>query len=336
MDSFASPATPPVPAASSRLALFPISFFAMVLGLAGFTIAWEKAQQVLELDLGLALPLTLATAAVFAVLLVLYGAKFVLYRSAVAAELAHPVKVAFFPTIPISFLLLAIAILAADAGSTYTEIARGAWIIGTVLLFVATLYVLGGWMHHEHFRVHHMNPAWFIPAVGNVLVPVAGVPLGYMELSWFFFSVGIILWVVLLTIVMYRMFFHEPIDARLLPSLFILIAPPSVGFIAWTRLQGELDAGGRILYFFGLFMAILMFSQARRFLRLPFGLPTWATSFPLAAITIATFLMFELTDVEMYRWLATGLLVLLTVVVVILLAHTIRAIAKERICVPVH
>jgi tellurite resistance protein len=331
-----APAAPAAPAAVGRLAFFPISFFSMVMGLAGLTIALEKAQHVFELDLPLGLPLAAATAAVFVVLLVLYAAKAVRHRSAVAAELNHPVKVAFFPTISISLLLLAIAILGADGGPVATEVARGAWLTGTVLHLVMTLYVIGVWMHQEHFRIQHMNPAWFIPAVGNVVVPVAGVPLGYVEVSWFFFSAGIMLWIVLLTIVMYRMFFHEPIEARLLPSLFILIAPPAVGFIAWTRFGGELDGPGRVLYFFGLFVTLLVFSQAARFARLPFGLPSWAYSFPLAAITIATYVMFELTGVEAYRWLATGLLAILVAVVAVLVAKTTEAIARGRICVPGH
>ncbi len=327
--------TAPVGARSQgRMAYFPISFFAMVMGLAGLTIAWTKAQHTLGLGFELGRPLLVLTIVAFALILGLYALKFIRYRSAVMAELAHPVKIAFFPTIAISFLLLAIAILALEAGASATEIARGAWIVGTVALFVSTLYILSRWMHHEQFQLHHLNPAWFIPAVGNVVVPVAGVPLGYIELSWFFFSIGIVLWVVLLTLVMYRVFFHDPIEARLLPSLFILIAPPAVGFIALTRLQGELDGASRVLYAFGLFMAFLVLAQANRFTRLSFGLPAWAYSFPLAAVTIATFLMFEMTGDELYRWLGTAFLVLLNAVVVGLIARTAVAVRHGQICVP--
>jgi tellurite resistance protein len=72
----------------------------------------------------------------------------------------------------------------------------------------------------------------------------------------------------------------------------------------------------------------------RRFARLPFGLPAWAYSFPLAAITIATFLMFELTRVDAYGWLATDLLGVLSIVVVALLARAAVAVARGQICVP--
>jgi len=83
-------------------------------------------------------------------------------------------------------------------------------------------------------------------------------------------------------------------------------------------------------------VTLLVFSQVKRFARLPFGLPAWAYSFPLAAITIATFLMFELTGVDAYRWLATALLGILSIVVLTLLARTAVAVARGQICVPGH
>ena len=144
---------------------------------------------------------------VFAVLLVLYVSKFVLKREAVMNELRHPVKLRFFPTISISLLLLATAYL-----PLYPTLAEGIWILGASLQLLFTLFVINTWMHHEHFEVGHINPAWFIPAVGNVLVPIAGMPLGYVDVAWFFFSVGMLFWVVLLTIIFYRVLFHNPID----------------------------------------------------------------------------------------------------------------------------
>ena len=50
-----------------------------------------------------------------------------------------------------------------------------------------------------------------------------------------------IFWIVLIAIVFYRIFFHEPNPARLLPTLFILLALPAVGFIAYGALVAQLD-----------------------------------------------------------------------------------------------
>jgi tellurite resistance protein len=227
---------------------------------------------------------------------------------------------------------LSIAFLPIDA-----RISEPLWLIGTALHLVFTLYVVNVWIHHEHFEIKHMNPAWFIPAVGNVLVPVAGVKLGYLDVSWFFFSIGVLFWGILLTIIFYRVLFHHPIDDRLLPTLFILIAPPAVGFIAYTRLSGgELDAFARVLYYGGLFLTLLLFTQTRRFARLQFFLSWWAYSFPLAAISIASMVMYELSGTEDYRWIGAGLLLILTAIVTLLLVRTGVAVVKHRICVEGH
>ncbi len=319
------------PIAAQRLPNLPISFFAVVMGLAGLTIAWEKAQHDFGIDLHINAWLAGGTSVVFIALALLYSAKLVMHPSAVLAELRHPVKLNFFPTISVSLVLLSIAFLPIDIGMS-----RPLWLVGTGLHLLFTLYVVNVWIHHEHFQVHHMNPAWFIPAVGNVLVPVAGMPLGYTDLSWFFFSVGMMFWGMLLTIVFYRVLFHDPIDERLMPTLFILIAPPAVGFIAYTRLVGELDTLGRLLYFAGLFLTLLLLTQVARFARLQFFLSWWAYSFPLAAISIASLFMGELTGSAGYRWIGVGLLVLLTAVVLLLLVRTASAVRDHQVCVAGH
>jgi tellurite resistance protein len=316
-------------AEASRLAHFPISFFATVMGLAGLAIAWEKAQSSLGLGLPLALPLVGLTAAVFLAVLALYLAKLVRHPAAVVQELRHPVKLSFFPTISISIILLGTASL-----PLLPTLAHALWWIGTGLHLAFTLYVLNAWIQQEHFEVQHMNPAWFIPVVGNVLVPIAGLPLGYVELSWFFFSIGMLFWVVLFTIIFYRVLFHHPIPARLTPTLFILIAPPAVGFVSYTRLAGGLDSFGRVLFFSAVFLTLLLFTQIGRFARLQFFLSWWAYSFPLAAITIASFVMHDLSGVGAYRMLGIGLLGLLTLVVAMLCVRTLLAIRAQGICVP--
>jgi tellurite resistance protein len=143
-------------------------------------------------------------------------------------------------------------------------------------------------------------------------------------------------WGVLLTIIFYRILFHNPIEERLMPTLFILIAPPAVGFIAYTRLIGELDTLARVLYFSGLFLTLLLFTQVTRFTRLKFFLSWWAYSFPLAAISIASMLMYELSGKPAYLWLGGALLLVLTAIVGLLLARTAAAVAAHRICVPGH
>ena len=81
--------------------------------------------------------------------------------------------------------------------------------------------------------MQHLNPAWFIPVV-NIIVPLGSVHFAPLELSWFFFGIGLVFWIVLLAVVMYRLFFRAA-GLRLTLTLFILLAPPSVGFCGLYR-----------------------------------------------------------------------------------------------------
>ena len=315
----------------NRLANFPISFFSMIMGLAGLTIAWQKAEHVFGVDLSINPVLLALTSSVFVVVSLIYATKYVTRRNDVLNEFKNPIKLHFFPTISISLLLISVAFLKVDHA-----ISLPIWIAGSVIHFMFTLYTVNAWIHHEHFEVKHLNPAWFIPAVGNVLVPVAGIQLGFVEISWFFFSIGMLFWIILLTIIFNRVMFHNPMQEKLMPTLFILIAPPAVGFIAYMNLTGELDAFARVLYFAGLFLTLLMLVQIKRFAKLQFFLSWWAYSFPLAAITIASLHMYELTQKLPYQYIGGALLTLLTVVVAFLLYKTAGAVKNHKICIEEH
>jgi tellurite resistance protein len=166
------------------------------------------------------------------------------------------------------------------------------------------------------------------------VAPIAGVTHAGSETGWFFFSIGLVFWLVLFTIIVYRMIFHNPLPDRLLPTLFILLAPPAAGFIAYLKLNGTLDGFGRILYHTAVFIALLLLLQLPRFARLRFFLSWWAYSFPLAALTIATLLMYRATGVAFFRDVSWLLLALLCAVIALLLALTARAIARNEICTP--
>jgi tellurite resistance protein len=318
-------------AGSDRLAHFPIAFFSMVMGLTGLAIAWSKAERVFLLPFHPSGAILTLAVVVFLGVAGLYGAKALRHPTAVRAELAHPIQLNFFPAISISLILLAIAMLHLHPG-----IAGVLWVLGSALHLLLTLYVMGVWMHHEHLQIEHINPAWFIPVVGNVLVPIAGVPLGFVEVSWFFFSIGILFWLLLFSIILYRVLFHHPLAERLMPTFFILIAPPAVGFVAYSQLTGELDAFARVLYYVGLFLVLLLLTQVSRFTRIRYYLSWWAYSFPLAAIAIASLVMYEHTGLAGIAAIAWLLLTLVTLMVAYLVYRTVQAVAAKGICVPAH
>ena len=148
-------------------------------------------------------------------------------------------------------------------------------------------------------------------------------------------SAGLLFWVVLLTLVMNRLIFHDPLPGRLLPTLVILIAPPAVAFLAWLQLNGgQIDAMARILFYVGVVFAAIVAIQAPGFAKLPFALSWWALSFPAAALTIATIRYAQIGALPGLIWLGAVLLVLLVAIVAMLILRTFNAAMRGDICKP--
>ena len=316
-------------ASPSRLAHLPVSFFSTVMGMGGLTIAWQKAHVVLGVSSLVGLSLAVLSSLLFVGLLAIYALKIVRYPNEVAAEWKHPVRVNFFPTISISLLLLGIVWL-----ETAPMVSQALWMAGTLIHLSFTFAILSSWMYHTHYDIKHANPGWFIPVVGNLFVPICGAHFASPEIGWFFFSIGMLFWIVLMTIIFYRVIFHDPIPPRLLPTLFILIAPPAVGFVAYGALVPELDSLARILYYSALFLTLLLGANVMRFVRGGFFISSWAYSFPLAAMTIATLVMARRTGLDAFQWIAAVLLGVVSLVVIVLIRKTLSAVGRKAICVP--
>lgn len=312
------------------LRYFPIPMFATTMGLSGLTMITGKMEaMLLSTDGTIYQTFAYVTLAVYLTILATYTLKSMRYPQAVIADWTHPIKISFFPAASISLLLL---------GAIFYDINHNVsfflWATGCFFQFFLSLAIINSWITHERYEVGHNTPAWFIPAVGNIIVPVAGVHHASPELSWFFFAWGLMFWFILLVLVMNRLMFHNPIPQKLLPTLFVLLAPPSIGFVSYIQLVGELDLMGRLLYYWAAFFFLLLASQVTRMWKIQFAMSWWAYTFPLAAFTSATQLMGELTGQIFFLHSARTLYVITFVVVALLIYRTIRGLLKGQICIP--
>lgn len=311
-----------------RIKHFPISFLAVCLGLIGFTLTWQKAEHILYLPFTISNYLLYITILLMVVIFSLYIVKIIKYPEEVKKEFNHPIKLNFYPILAKLFLITSLIFLALNMTVSYYL-----WWIGVIIQFVFTIIIMSAWIKHEKFKIHHINPSWFIPVVGCLIIPIAGVKHFSLELSWFFFSIGFFWWFILTTIVFNRIIFHSPISQKLIPTLAILFAPPIIGFIALTKLLGGLNPFGNMLYYFGLFLFILILFQAKTFAKLKFDLPWWAYSFPLDALVIGTLLMYEETKSIFMYSLAWTFFIFLNVIILLLIIKTIFAIKNKELCV---
>ena len=302
---------------TDKLKFFPITFFSSVMGLAGYTIALTKINEVFALGLDwLIAALTYLVTVQFGLVLLIYLLKLVKHPTAVKQEFHHPIKIHFTPTISISILIISVLFQ-----KLLPNLAFVLWAIGSVLHLILLLYIVNKWIFHD-FQLNLKNPSWFIPALGTILVPIAGTNFS-PEISWFFYSIGMVMWLPLFTILLYRLFFAEPMPAKLWPTLTILLAPPAVGFLSYIKLVGNLDAFAKVLFYFGIFSFLLILSLTRKFVPLPLFMSWWAYTFPLAAFTTSVILYYQLSQLAILAILAIGLFLLTTLVVLLVLTATI-------------
>lgn len=330
-DVVSAPSTAAADAPGGRLQHFPVTFFAVVMGVGGLSLAWIRAGLFLGAPTWIGSALFWLALVLEVLVLTAYLAKVVRHRDAVLAEVSHPVRLAFVPTATIALLLLA------AAGQTLVPgLAAVLWWAGAVGQLVVTLAVVSTWMQRGDIGLHHVHPAWFIPVVGPLVVPLAGVRFGPPEVSWFFWSVGLVFWIAMLPIVLQRLFVHEtPMPPKLVPTIAVLVAPPAVAFVSLLRLtEDDLSGAAAVLASTAVFFGLLFFVQAGRVRRLPFYLSWWAMSFPMAALSVALIMLAELVGGIGFEVSAWVVLLITTALVVLLAVRTGAEMAAGRICVP--
>jgi len=310
------------------LEYLPVQLFAIIMGLSGLSIVFAKAYHLINMPYWIYGTLLFVDTVLFLGIFTAYIFKWLLYPEAVKKEFYHPIKSSFMAAISISFLLVSIAYY--DFAPTVSILF---WYIGTPLQLAFTLIIIHYWIRNE-FKVVHSNPAWFIPIVGNVLVPVVGVEAAPIWVSLFFFALGMFFWVVLFTIMMYRIVFHHPLAKKLMPTLFILIAPPAIGFVSYFRMSnGSIDMLSMFLYFIALFTLFLLLFMVRMFDTKQFFISWWAYTFPLAAMTIATLLMHMAFGTTVTYVGSVALIILTTTVIGFVTYITIIECKSEKICI---
>ena len=312
----------------SRIAYMPVTLFSIIMGLTGAAIACRKAFPDSVMMHSAGFFLGVMSSVLLTVFVAMYVFKILKYRDEFLHESRHMVRINFFPTISISLLLQS------AYWSGWHDISLYLWSAGAMLQLMFTLFIMSSWIHREHFNIAHTNPAWFIPVVGSIVVPLAGVGLGFHETSLFFFSIGLIFWFCLLTIVLYRLFFHENLPDKLMPTMFILPAPPSIGFIAYTDIIGSTDLFAHIIYYFALFVFILLMYNTLTFLKLKFYLSSWAYSFPLAAFSAASAKFADSTGSVIPYFLAKIVVCALIGLIVWLISMTVLSFYKGELFIP--
>jgi len=312
---------------NTRLKNFPIMMYAVVMGLSGLTITYQKAHMWLGIPSFFGTIMMFVTSSIFLFVSIVYIRKFIKYQASVKKEFSHPVRINFFAAISISMLML--AIIYKELNPTLSAIM---WYPGTIIHLYLTMHTISFWINHNQ-ELDHSNPAWFIPVVGNLLVPVAGVGFVSNGVLLYFFSVGMFFWVILFAIILNRIIFHHQLAGKFMPTLFILIAPPAVGLISYFKMFGVIDIFATMLFNLAIFFTLLVAFMYKNFLKIKFFISWWAFVFPIAAMNISTMLMYHMTNNTLLLYASYLMIVVTTLIVLIVLYQTVKNMNNHTICI---
>lgn len=287
---------------------FAPGWFAAVMGTGVLAITTHALAARWSLLATLALALHYFNLLLFVVLSLPWLTRWIAHRDAALATLKHPVQASFYPTFSIAMLVIAAQFL---AFGEQIDLALLFWWPGALLTFVFSFAVLYSMFSGEHVGLEHVTPAKFIPAVGLVVIPMAGGPLlahlhgAAHELALFAnifgLGAGMLMYIGLLSLTLQRKYLAKPAFGILAPTVWTHLGP--IGAIPLSLLNlaeaapfavpgGTLVFASLLLWGFGAWwvvMAALLTAAAWRRGMLPFALSWWGFTFPLGAFVSASF-----------------------------------------------
>jgi len=303
------------------------------------------------------------TAVLAVVLAVPYLGRILAHPTYAWADLRDPVNGALYATFPGGILVL--AILVARVGplvlphstiATTVAILAG---IGMPLGFAISLLFAYLLFTSRNVTSASANGGWFIPPVVNIVVPLVLLPLlptvdpatarGLLLLSYAFWGMGFMLFVLVASQFYDRLTFHPPPPAALAPATWIGLGPIGVGSLALEKMAvagshifavSALDVeilsrlAATVVWGFGLWWlgaAILLLAGQLRKGRLPYGIGWWAFTFPLGAFTVSTLTIGRAWQVSALEDAGGVLFVLLVCFWLMVVAGTARALHTDAI-----
>ena len=319
-----------MPPAAPPLKYLVPGWYATVMGLTGLSLAWHRAAPLMGGGAeAVASVLGALAAAVFAVLALATVLRGQRHPEAWAEDRHHPVRHTLVAALPISLILLATVALA-ELGPSMPV--RLLWWAGALGQLLTTVWVLARWLRPGAAGgLASATPTLFLPIVGHVLVPLAGVPLGQVEWSAAQLGIGILFWPLVLGLVLSRIASSGLWPERLLPSAFIFIAPPAAVGLSLLQLGAPLLVVWA-LWGMALFSLLWVGTLARRIAQLPFSLAHWGMSFPLASLAALTLRL--ATPGGLLAVLGPALLALVSLVVLWLVLATVRGLRDGTLLAP--
>ena len=316
---------------SILIANIPVSFFGMILGLVGLGNCWRVATKIWNLPSWIGEMMMLIAVVVWLVLILAYIGKWLWIRGDALAEFSHPILCCFVGLVPVSTVLVALAI---DPYSR--EIAVGLFAVGAIGQLGFGVYRSGRlWMGGRSPEM--TTPVLYLPTVaGSFVSAIVASALGYRDWGMLFFGAGLFSWLALESIIMNRLFLLEALPKPLRSTLGIQLAPPTVGCVAYLGItSGHPDAFAQILFGYGLLQALILLRLIPWLCQQPFGASYWAFTFGISALALSSLHLVERGMTGAMEKLAVLLFIGANLIIGSIALGTLRLLLRGKLLPPV-
>ena len=195
--------------------------------------------------------------------------------------------------------------------------------------FILLAWLLNGWFQGA-LPLETFSPTWFIPVVGNIVVPVGAIAAGEFMLAWFGFSIGVVLWLMMLPIIFFRLVHGKPLPDDAKSTQMILVAPPAIGSFSWSLLAGDITVvPGVVMLSIAFFLTLTFIPTVFRAISRPFAPSNWAFGFPLAALSTSLAVYSTFLQLDILMNAAVIVLFVVTGIVVWSLIGSARSLVKS-------
>lgn len=279
------------------------------------------------------------TMLMFTIYIVPWIIRFFKYPHEINKDLNHPIKGQFFPTMPISLIVLGIGL--AKVGPDLFSISDSSLRVPCLALFfagTAGIYLFGFILvpilhRSSNVELGHGVYAWYIPPVSHLIIPILGLILiakyypgtsmgdALFVVSMASWGIGFFLFIFVGAVVYHRYAYGSLPAPRLAPTFLIGIAPTSIMTIALVKLTSAIEGvsfgfslpqvlpvikltalmtwGFSVWWFI---LAAILFVYYVKKIGHPFAFGWWAYTFPMGAFAISAGAIGGLIDFSAFRF----------------------------------
>ncbi|QSG07937.1 TDT family transporter [Halapricum desulfuricans] len=293
-----------------------------------------------------------------------------LYPHRVRTDLTHPIRSQFFPTMPITLIVLGLGIARTMGdivpSSVLEPLLTGLFVLGSAGIFGFGLVVVTIMFTNDEIGTEHGVFAWYIPPVSHLVIPLLGFELvaGHLAgtatgqlvfvVSMIALGIGTFMFLFFGSIVLHRYAYESLPREKLAPTFVIGLAPTAVLTIALVKLAHALEAGvglglaveplvpglkllALVMWGFSAWWFVLTAGLVAHYITRrthPFFFTWWAYTFPLGAFAISAGSLGGFLGISAFTAALAAVTGLLAVVWVVTAALTTRMVLRGHAFTP--